>query len=365
MTLKQRNYNKIFWALQILGWGSFFLLVFFTLKPEGGIVEKIIFYISMCIVGILPTSVLRFYLKITNSVNRFSFFNVVKIIVGVALAAFVMIRIPNQLGRLSRFFMDVLLDNPEFDITNSINEENRGPSYLGSIFLTVVWTVVYLIIKYFVRINSIRADRLQLKESIKQAQLNTLRGHLNPEFIVAALNSIKVLMRKDVSESRSLLTRLSEILRYSLIKNNVNTVSLKEELELVGSYDALTDVMSKPNLDIDCKLDNESLNLEIPPMLLVNLSELVTSNTNVEITSKQNIELRIEKKENFLIVIGDYEDFNLDETNQLAIQKIKQRLKLLYKENASFIRNATNNGFRITINLPITLNNLVKDERKE
>ena len=183
MTFKQRNYNAIFWILQILGWGSFFLLAFLSLKPQGGIIEKTIFYVSMCIVGILPTSLLRFYLKTTNSVERFSFLNVVKIVVGVSLAAFLMIKLPHQLGRLSRFLMDVLLDNPEFDIISTINEKNRGPSYLGSIFLTVVWTVIYLIIKYFVRVNSIRADKLQLKESIKQAQLNTLRGHLNPELL--------------------------------------------------------------------------------------------------------------------------------------------------------------------------------------
>jgi hypothetical protein len=366
MTFKQRNYNTIFWVLQILGWGSFFLFVFLSLKPQGGIVEKTMFYLSMCIVGILPTSLLRLYLKTTNSVERLSIFNVAKVVVGIALAVSLMITLPNLLGKLSRFFMDVILDNPEFDITSTISKENKGPSYLGSILLIIVWTVVYLSIKYFLRINSARADKLQLKESIKQAQLNTLRGHLNPAFIVDALNSIKIIMRKDVSEARFLLTRLSEILRYSLIKNNINTVSLKDELELVESYDELTDVMSKPNLDIDCKLLNrELLHNEIPPMLLVGLSELVSSNQDIEIADKQNITLKISKAPDSLLIEGSYDNFMREEIDEPAIEKMKQRIKLLYKKDAIFKEEVIDSGFQITINLPITLTNLPKDEKKE
>ncbi len=357
MTLKQKNYNQIFWVLQLLGWGSFFLLVFLTLRTDGGIIEKTIFYISMCIVGILPTGLLRFYLKKTNSVANFSFFNVFKIIVGVALAALLMIKLPRQLGRLSRFLMDVLLDNPNLDISAPVAGENSAPTYLGSLLLIFVWTVIYLTIKYFIRLNKIRADKLQLKESIKQAQLNTLRGHLNPDFIVNALNGIKALMPLDVSKSRSLLTQLSEVLRYSLTKNNVNKVSLKDEVELVENYANLIETIFESKLDIRCNIEQRLLHHEIPPMLLVNLCEVGTKSDSPKSKEQKNIIFHVDKISNFLKLRIEYNDFTESNLDTVLMKRIKQRLKLLYKTSAEFKKRSTDSGVQIKINLPLIVQN--------
>ena len=95
------------------------------------------------------------------------------------------------------------------------------------------WLVTYLVIKLLLKLNRDRIERLELNTTLKQAQLNTLKGQINPHFMFNSLNNIRGLMLEDVEKSREMLTKLSEILRYSLTKNNVDSIPVHEELEVV------------------------------------------------------------------------------------------------------------------------------------
>ena len=78
--------------------------------------------------------------------------------------------------------------------------------------------------------------------TLKQAQLNTLKGQINPHFMFNSLNNIRGLMLEDVERSREMLTKLSEMLRYSLTKASNNAIALSEELEMVENYIELSKI---------------------------------------------------------------------------------------------------------------------------
>ena len=85
-------------------------------------------------------------------------------------------------------------------------------------------------------INTIKVNQLQLETNLKDAQLNTLKGQINPHFMFNSLNNIRGLMLEDVGKARNMLTSLSEMLRYALTKSGINSISLEDELDMVENY---------------------------------------------------------------------------------------------------------------------------------
>ena len=63
------------------------------------------------------------------------------------------------------------------------------------------------------------------------------------------------------------------MLRYSLTENDINATSLESELEMVNNYVDLSKIQFEDRLKFHSEIDSESLNVEIPPMVVQLLVE--------------------------------------------------------------------------------------------
>lgn len=199
-----------------------------------------------------------------------------------------------------------------------------------------------------------RMSRLELKDKIKQAQLNTLKGHVNPQFMISSLQMIKDLMNVDVSRSRQLLTKLSEILRYSLTKNNINAVSLAEEFEIVENYVSLLNLDDKEQYDVHFDLASATLKHNVPPMLLTSLMELATKFGILQLEEGGNVELTSKQIENELeIKLEHAGKISRSKETELIEKTIRQRLKLLFEQEAKFSTIHELNKTTLLVKMPI------------
>ena len=187
--------------------------------------------------GIFSTSLLRAYLRRSLSFENFGLSQVLKIIGAVLVGSAIYGLLNYGLGYAYAKFGPELSEL-EHDLFKVF--DNVWILVINSTIIVGVWTVCYLAIKLLLRLNKNRLERLQLNSTLKQAQLNTLKGQINPHFMFNSLNNIRGLMLEDVEKSREMLTKLSEMLRYSLTKNDINAIALEEELEMVDNYIALS-----------------------------------------------------------------------------------------------------------------------------
>ena len=135
--------------------------------------------------------------------------------------------------------------------------------------LMFAWGFVYLTAYKFNELHQIEKENRQLKES----QLNTLMGQLNPHFLFNGLNNIRSLMLEDVDKSREMLTNLADIIRYSLLSHKNTKTTLEEELEVVSRYIELAKIQYENRLQYVCEVDESLLNHEIPTLLIQLLVE--------------------------------------------------------------------------------------------
>lgn len=334
MNLSEQRRNTLFWILQLLGWGFINSISFLFFKKFSA--EFVAYSIITGIfIGIFSTSLLRWYIKKKVVFDDFGPKGLIKIFVAFVVAATLFA----FLNYLAGYLYDTF--GPDLsEVERNILEtyDNLWLLVINSFFLIGVWTACYLVIKLLLKMNANRIERLELNTNLKQAQLNTLKGQINPHFMFNSLNNIRGLMLEDVEKSREMLTKLSEMLRYSLTKNDVNAIAVEDEVEMVDNYIALSKIQFEDRLEFTKNIESDTLSLQIPPMIIQLLVENAAKHGISNLKRGGTIELEIRKVgKQLLIRVKNTGRLQISkDSTQLGLRNIKQRLKLLYGEKAVF-----------------------------
>ncbi|MES1194597.1 MAG: histidine kinase, partial [Opitutus sp.] len=131
----------------------------------------------------------------------------------------------------------------------------------------------YFFYHIFERLNRLQVEQLQLATSVKEAELRALKSQVNPHFLFNSLNSLRALIDEDAPRAREAVTRLANMLRYSLQSGQQETVPFDEEIRIVEDYLALEQIRHESRLRVRWEVAAETRLLNVPPMLLQTLVE--------------------------------------------------------------------------------------------
>lgn len=350
MNFFSTNRNGLFWLLQLLGWGFLNLTSIFFLEKLG--TAFVIFNVFTGIfVGIVSTTGLRYYLR-AISLENFNLKKLWKIGLGTLVAAAVFGFLSFILGYAYAKFGPEITDD-QLRVLKTFG--NIWLLTFQSLFVVGSWVVCYLVIKLIIKANHNRMERLELNTTLKQAQLNTLKGQINPHFMFNSLNNIRGLMLEDVEKSREMLTKLSEMLRYSLTKTSVDGIALEEELEMVDNYIALSKIQLEDRLEFKKEIAQDTLSIHIPPMIVQLLVENAVKHGISNLKRGGVIELNSQKSGEALhIQVKNTGKLSIaEDSTQLGLENIKQRLKLLYGDKASFSLGEEGNEVVAYVKIPL------------
>jgi LytS/YehU family sensor histidine kinase len=137
------------------------------------------------------------------------------------------------------------------------------------------WLCLYFFYHLFERLNRLQLGQLQLAATVKEAELRALKWQVNPHFLFNSLNSLRALIDEDAPRAREAVTRLANMLRYTLQSGQQETVPLDDEIRIVEDYLALEQIRHEDRLKVRWDLVNEAALrlLPVPPMLLQTLAE--------------------------------------------------------------------------------------------
>lgn len=215
-------------------------------------------------------------------------------------------------------------------------------------------------------LNQLKRKRLERRRQMVEMELNSIRSQLNPHFVYNTMSSIQNLILSDRSEQASqYLAELAGLMRAVLRQTKKGIISLEEELNTVRQYFKL-EALRKSfawNIKIDEGIDIH--NTDIPAMLLQPYVENAIlhglkskeMNGKIDLTIKrQNGNLDIFIQDNG---IGIREALmNTQGGNHLGLQLNRERLKLLYGENAQVsVKDRTSlgsktSGTQVAISIP-------------
>lgn len=129
--------------------------------------------------------------------------------------------------------------------------------------MAVFWIVVGIS-------QAIRSARRcqQREQELTKAQLEMLKGQLQPHFLFNTLNSISWLMRKDVESADNVMTSLSNFLRTTLSVPGSEEVTLREELRVLDLYLVIERARFQSRLIVFVNAEPDTLDCRLPGLLL-------------------------------------------------------------------------------------------------
>lgn len=340
--------NNIFWVLQFCGWSLFIVTIQFLGDKELS-VSKYVYDISTSIfVIITATSMLRWMLKKSKfSLSPFTLLDFFKLFLSISIAAFIFY----GLLELAEVY-EVKFFGKEDDQLNY----DFWVIYIVVFFFIATWTALYIFIKVFRRLNQQKIERLELNGALKEAQLNTLKGQINPHFMFNSLNNIRGLMLEDVEKSREMISKLSEMLQYALAKNTVDAIPLEEELEMVENYIALSKIQMEDRLHYVEEIAPDTLQTPIPPMIIQLLVENAAKHGIANLKDGGTISVKTKKEnQNLFITVTNTGKLRIAKgSTQLGLKNIRQRLRLLHGQKATFSLEEKEGAVIANIKIPLS-----------
>ncbi|NRB83331.1 MAG: histidine kinase [Winogradskyella sp.] len=343
-----------YWILNFIGWILFALLMLTIDKITYGrnvsnvYMNYVIAEGVLCgFLGFILSFVILFFVEKYFDIGNYSKTDIYKL-VGVVILTQIIYHI------LLWPLLNVPM-NYYFQRSNSltlIQKLSNVPHFLA---YYLVWLFVILTLKFVHHINTIKVNQLKLEANLKDAQLNTLKGQINPHFMFNSLNNIRGLMLEDVNKARNMLTSLSETLRYSLTKNGINSISLEDELEMVENYIEVSKIQFEDRLDFETQIDEKSIDKQIPPMIIQILIENAIKHgiSTLKRGGKVKLTTLIEADQLYIEVANTGHIRHAENSTYLGLENIKQRLKLLYGTNALFTLNEIGDKVVATIKIPL------------
>lgn len=340
-----------YWVFQLVGWGTniaislFFVLTF--AKAEN------LFFVSLlatCIIGFGLTHLMRYYIHYFQVLERpvkqqIYYFIVLTLVFSVLF------------GVISESVDFLMGYNPQ-RLKNYTKAERLFLNSFNAIWLIGIWNLIYYLYHYIERNRKQEIDTLRLEAMVKSLELKTIKSHINPHFIFNALNSIRALVDENPERARRAITELSNILRSSMRAEQLETVPLEHELDIVKDYLALEQMRFEERLKVDLDIDPDTLAQPVPPMMLQTLVE----NAIKHGISKQlmggfvHIKSTFVKNHHELLVTnsGSLNGKKPENGDGFGIKSTQDRLNLLYQGKANFeIRNVDNNTVESRIIMPV------------
>lgn len=257
------------------------------------------------------------------------------LILSVVLYIFLTKRIFNPIHKLAK---NMEIDDPENNLSSELNYKRNDE--------------IGVLIKSYndmrVRLSNLINIHYKNKIEQKELELRQLQNQINPHFIYNTLESIHMMAEiNDDLDTSVMAEYFGAIIRYSM-NRRVNTVTLKQEMEIIDNYIYLQKIRFDQLFTIENMIPEELLNCEIIKMIIQPLIENAIYHALSECTGDGKIIIQgLHIDDKLVLTISDngigIQEDNLKDLNDyindrnskfkgIALRNINKRLKLQYGE---------------------------------
>jgi two-component system LytT family sensor kinase len=254
--------------------------------------------------------------------------------------------------------------------------ETLGTAFRGRLFtlghwgdppslLIALYATTYLCITLPLKVWSSTRNEFKLEEQqrlLMQARLDALASQINPHFLFNTLNSVASLIRLNPEQARTMVVRLSRILRKRL-RNQDHFTALGDELEFIDDYLAIETARFGEKLRVVKEIDPTAAAIPVPSMLLQPLVENSIRHGLASKVEGGTVTLRARRGSSRLFIEVEDDGVGIPESEMshvlnkgIGVSNVKERLEVLYNQDYRMdIDSQPGRGTRIEIEVPEVL----------
>ncbi|NAY92701.1 hypothetical protein GTQ34_12315 [Muricauda sp. JGD-17] len=113
----------------------------------------------------------------------------------------------------------------------------------------------------------------EIEQKHLETELSLLKSQINPHFLFNSLNSIYVMMNRNLNAGKKMLLEFSELLSYQLYETGKKHISLEREFENLANYINIESVRHSDLVTVIHNFPKNLGELHISPMLLLPIVE--------------------------------------------------------------------------------------------
>jgi two-component system sensor histidine kinase AlgZ len=190
--------------------------------------------------------------------------------------------------------------------------------------------------------------------AVTEARLQALQARIRPHFLFNSINAVLSLIRSQPKQAESALEDMADLFRV-LMEDNRELVPLAREIGLCRQYLALEKLRLSERLQVQWQIDNMPPDAMIPPLILQPLLENAVYHGIEPLAEGGTISIQIYTKLNEIHLVLK-NPINAQgyhhQGNKMALNNIKERLKLHFDLEASLSIKQTHGEYEVHIRLP-------------
>jgi two-component system, LytTR family, sensor kinase len=235
-----------------------------------------------------------------------------------------------------------------------------GETNLGTEIAICVSTVFAVMLPLKIWNNTRNEKKLEAQQlRLNEARLAALTSQINPHFLFNTLNSVSSLIRTNPDQARSVVYRLSSILR-RLLRKTDNLTPLREELTFIDNYMNIEMVRFGEKLRFVKEIDPETLDRLVPSMML---QPIIENSIRHGLSSKVDggmIRVRSSMADGKLQLVVEDDGVGIPEARLanlfeqgIGVSNVNERLKVLFGQDyRMWIDSKPGEGTRTGIEIP-------------
>jgi two-component system, LytTR family, sensor kinase len=224
------------------------------------------------------------------------------------------------------------------------------------IFAEIIWNYIIVLAaahayEYFKRA---RDQELELQQALATSELQALKSQLHPHFLFNTLQGISALIDTEKERAKSMVLKVSSLLRTALQCASSDITSLDEELRFVDDYLGVEKMRLEDRLEVRWQIDPAARQLLVPQLIMQPLVENAIFHGVACCRGGGWIEISSRRAGGLLeIAIRNSVAGKRQAGMGLGLQNVRARLKHLYEDEATLCFDQGADGVAIaTLVLP-------------
>ena len=182
------------------------------------------------------------------------------------------------------------------------------------------------------------AQAERLEKEYAQVRLQALRSQVNPHFLFNSLSVLSSLVHVDAATSEKFIVQLSKAYRYILDQKDAEMVTLKSELDFLGSYFFLLQIRFNNKVLLHNKVHADKEAYMLPPLTLQLLVENAVKHNKM--SASEPLEITIYDNDNRIVVENNVNVRDQHEASTgIGLDNIRKRIAFISKESVIIEQN--------------------------
>ncbi len=205
--------------------------------------------------------------------------------------------------------------------------------------------------------ESEKARAAAIERQAMQAQLQMLQAQVEPHMLFNTLANLQGLIAIDPPRAQAMLDQLIQYLRATLSAARAAHTTLGQEFALLQAYLGLMQMRMGERLAIELELPEDYAALQLPPMLLQPLVENAIKHGLEPKLEGGRLSVRAQRQGQQLVISVQDNGLGLDAPampgTRVGLANLRERLQVLYGDQASFELRPAQPGVIATLTLPL------------